>query len=151
MFVKAIIAVLLAVITVGIHVAGLTITFKLVFRLDESPPTRGLPIAMQLMRTAWFLVVVHVCEIGAWALFYRVAHNFPDAESAFYFSASTYTSLGYGDLLLPTSWRILGPIESLIGALMCGLSASVFFALISRIVKARSELKQTKGFVRQLR
>ena len=144
MFLTSIIAVFMAVTTVGIHVSGLAVMFKLVFRLGEEPPTRGHRIATQVMRTAWFLIFVHVSEIWVWALFYRIAHCFPDAESAFYFSESTYTSVGYGDVLLPVRWRILGPIESLIGVLMCGLSASVFFALVSRIVKARSELKQAE-------
>jgi len=144
MFLESVVAVSLAVITVGIHVSGLAIMFTIVLRLREDPPTRGLPIAMQIMRAACFLIFVHASEIWVWALFYRCAHCCPDAESAFYFSGSTYTSVGYGDVLLPIRWRILGPIESLVGVLMCGLSASVFFALVSRIVKARSELKQAE-------
>jgi len=44
---------------------------------------------------------------------------FPSLESAFYFSASSYSTVGYGDIVLPKVWRILGPIESVIGVLMC--------------------------------
>lgn len=75
-------------------------------------------------------------------MFYRFTHCFPNAESAFYFSGATYTSVGYGDLVLPIRWRIIAPIESLTGVLMCGLSASAFFALVSRIVKARSPVEE---------
>jgi len=142
MLLTAIVSVVLAIATVGMHVAGFAIMFRVIIRLGEAPPTRGLPIASQLMRTAWFLLFVHALEIWVWALFYRFAHCFTDAESAFYFSASTYTSLGYGDVLLPFRWRVLGPVEALIGILMCGLSTSAFFALVSRLVKARTELKQ---------
>jgi len=144
MFITALIGTFLAIITVAIHVVGFDILFKAVLRLTEAPPTRGLPIAMQIMRTAWLLLFFHALEIGMWAFFFRYAHCFPDVESAFYFSGSTYTSVGYGDLLLPTRWRLLGPIESLTGMLMCGLSASAFFALITRIAKARSELMQAE-------
>src|SRR5882762_11785183 len=45
-------------------------------------------------------------------------------ESAFYFSAARYATVGYGDVVLPRTWRTLGPVESIIGVLMCGLSAS---------------------------
>jgi Ion channel len=65
-----------------------------------------------------------------------------DAKSAFYFSGVTYTTIGYGDLVLSEPWRILGPIEGLTGILMCGLSTAFFFAMISRILLSRSAAKQ---------
>jgi ion channel len=58
----------------------------------------------------------------------------PDAESALYFSGVTYTTLGYGDLLLPNEWRLFGPLEALTGGLMVGLSIAFFFAVITRKV-----------------
>jgi hypothetical protein len=58
----------------------------------------------------------------------------PDAESAFYFSAVTYTSLGYGDLLLPKAWRLFAPLETLAGILMSGISTGLFFAVAFRWV-----------------
>jgi hypothetical protein len=103
---------------------------------------KGLPIVLLIQRVAWWLILLHVMEVCVWALFYRFAHCFPDAESAFYFSGVTYTSVGYGDLLLPIRWRVLAPMESLTGILMCGLSASAFFALVNRIFIARSVAEQ---------
>jgi hypothetical protein len=72
-------------------------------------------------------------EILLWAGFYRWL-CFPLWESAFYFSAASYATVGYGDVVLPWMWRSLGPVESLIGVLMCGLSASFLFAIVSRLV-----------------
>ena len=46
----------------------------------------------------------------------------PNAEAAFYFSGVTYTTLGYGDVVLAEPWRLLAPVEGLMGVLMCGLS-----------------------------
>jgi len=65
----------------------------------------------------------------------------PDLESAFCFSGATYTTIGYGDLVLAKPWRILGPVEGLTGILMCGLSAGLFFAIVSRIYQARQQTK----------
>jgi hypothetical protein len=56
----------------------------------------------------------------------------PDAESSFYFAGVTYTTVGYGDLLLPKEWRLFGPLEGLTGILMCGLSTAFFFAVLSK-------------------
>ena len=61
----------------------------------------------------------------------------PDAESAFYFSGVTYTTLGYGDVVLPPEWRLLAPLEALAGILMCGLSAGLFFATVTAIYSRR--------------
>ena len=60
----------------------------------------------------------------------------PDLHAAFYFSAVTYTTTGYGDLVLPEAWRLVGGIEALTGILMCGLSTSVFFTVVYRIYEA---------------
>ena len=65
--------------------------------------------------------------------FYLWRGCLPNAEAAFYFSGVTYTTVGYGDLVLAQPWRMLGPIESLMGVLMCGLSTGYFFVVVSRI------------------
>jgi len=65
---------------------------------------------------------------------------FPSWESAFYFSAASYATVGYGDLVLPQVWRTLGPVESVIGVLMCGLSASFLFAIVTRLVEREVRL-----------
>ena len=62
----------------------------------------------------------------------------PDLPSALYFSAVTYTTTGYGDLVLPQVWRLVGAIEALTGILMCGWSTGFFFAVVNRILEARS-------------
>ena len=56
-------------------------------------------------------------------------------EAALYFSAVTYTTTGYGDLVLPQAWRLVGAIEALTGILMCGLSTGFFFAVVSRMFR----------------
>jgi len=55
-------------------------------------------------------------------------------ESAFYFSAGSYSTVGYGDVVLPSHWRALGPLESIMGVLMCGISVSLLFALINKLI-----------------
>jgi len=55
----------------------------------------------------------------------------PDAESSFSCAGVTYTTVGYGALVLPKEWRLLGPVD--------GLATGVFFALVSRIDPARNK------------
>jgi hypothetical protein len=61
-----------------------------------------------------------------------------------YFSAVTYTTTGYGDLVLPKEWRLVGGVEALTGILMCGWSTGFFFAAVSRTFEQGSE-KRSAG------
>ena len=86
-----------------------------------------------LIRIAGQLVVLHVTEICLWALYYLFGQAMPDLTSALYFSSVTYTTTGYGDLVLPERWRLVGGIEALTGILMCGWSTGFFFMVVSRM------------------
>ena len=87
----------------------------------------------------WWLVLLHLGEISIWAVFYLWRGCLANVEQAFYFSGVTYTTLGYGDVVLAQPWRLLGPVEGLMGVLMCGLSTGYFFVVVSRIHQSRHE------------
>ena len=123
----------LVAITVAIHAVGLGIVLSRWARLHPLCPTRFWPITWLLIRLAWFLILIHLVEISVWGLYYLWQECLPDAESAFYFAGVTYTTIGYGDLVLKVPWRMLGPVEGLTGILMCGLSAGIFFAVVAKI------------------
>jgi hypothetical protein len=138
------IAFVLVAVTVAVHAAGLAMLLRaFTTRLQSLPPTRFWPITRLLIHMTWWLILIHLSEIAVWGLFYLWGGCLPDAEAAFYFAGVTYTSIGYGDLVLAKPWRLLGPIEGLTGILMCGLSAGFFFAVVSRIYAARLEAKGT--------
>jgi hypothetical protein len=78
------------------------------------------------------MVLLHLVEITLWALFYLWKGAIGDLQTAVYFSAVTYTTTGYGDVVLPENWRLVGGVEALTGILMCGWSTGFFFAVVSR-------------------
>ena len=90
-----------------------------------------------LVRTAGWIILLHLVQITFWAFFYAWKEGMPDLHSALYFSAVTYTTTGYGDLVLPSEWRLVGGVEALTGILMCGWSAAFFFALVNRMNETR--------------
>jgi len=139
---KILIACFLVAVTVAVHTAGFALVLRSFIKSHAAPPTQPWPITWLLIRVTWLLILMHAAEITVWALFYLWAGCLPDAESAFYFSGVTYTTVGYGDLTLLNPWRILGPIEALTGILMCGLSAGLFFALVSRIFASLPDAKR---------
>jgi len=87
-----------------------------------------------MMRFTGLIITLHLLTVLVWAGFYRW-NFFPSWESAFYFSAASYSTVGSGDLLLPRIWRTLGPVESVTGVLMCGLSAALLFAIVTRLIE----------------
>ena len=130
---KIAIACFLVAATVGVHAVGLARLLTLLSKAQALPPARLWPITWLLIRIAWALILIHAVEITVWGLFYFWAGCLPTFSSAVYFSGVTYATVGYGDLLLPNSWRMLAPIEGLTGILMCGLSAGLFFAVVNRL------------------
>ena len=89
--------------------------------------------AALVVRVTTAVIALHGLQVLVWAACYRWL-CLPSLEPALYFSATSYTTVGYGDIILPSKWRILGPIESILGILMCGLSVSLLFAIATRLV-----------------
>jgi hypothetical protein len=77
---------------------------------------------------------MHLTAIALWACVYLLCGEQANFESALYFSAQNYTALGYGDVLLSAPWRMLGPLESINGLLLMGLSTAGMFAVLNRLV-----------------
>ncbi len=86
-----------------------------------------------IVRVTSMMIGLHIAQILVWAAFYRWI-CLPRWGFAFYFSTASYSTVGDGDLVLPTTWRILGPVEGVTGVLMCGLSADLLFAVVTRLV-----------------
>ena len=124
--------------TVAVHAVGLALVLSHVATHDADAPRRLWPTTWLLVRVAWLLLVIHGLEISLWALFYLCEGCLPDAESAFYFSGVTYTTIGYGDVVLSRPWRMLAAIEGGTGILMFGLSTGLFFAVLSRIYSSQA-------------
>ena len=129
-------ACVLSFLTVAVHATGIAVLVRGLIR-HHPPTTSTWLITRMLLRMIWWLVLLHLVEISIWGLFYLWRGCLPNAEAAFYFSASTYTTLGYGDVVLAKPWRLLAPIEGLMGVLMCGLSTGYFFVVVSRIHQSR--------------
>ncbi len=142
MIAKFLMASVLVAITVIIHAAGLGMVLTHALHSTERPDTRFWPITWLLIRIAWFLIVIHLLEIGVWALFFCWENCMPDIVTSFYFSGVTYITVGYGDLILPKEWRLFGPLEGLTGILMCGLSTAFFVGVVGRKILQRLDGKE---------
>ncbi len=92
-----------------------------------------------LIRLVSGLLLLHLFEMTVWAAAFIVG-MLPDFETALYFSLKSYTTVGYGDVLPPQAWRLVGPLEAAVGVLMLGLSTGFIVAAVQRIFTERREL-----------
>jgi hypothetical protein len=97
--------------------------------------------SLLLISVVAVIIVLHVIETGIWAAFYYARNLFPDYETALYFSLGSYSTIGYGDVVLPQRWRLLGGIEGLSGVLLCGVSAAFVFAILNGLFQMRIRRK----------
>lgn len=129
-------ALFLIMLSIAIHAMGTTMWLRyLIGRYADSsgiflPRTR----LTVLILTALVLIGLHVIEIFVWAAAYLIVApgELESLEAAFYFSAVTFTTLGYGDVTLTSQWRLLSGFEAIAGILLIGWTTAFMFAVLQR-------------------
>jgi hypothetical protein len=84
-----------------------------------------------LLLASGLIVVAHLVEVAAWAVFFLVRGAFPTTSAAYYFSLLQYATVG-SDLELPDRWRLLGGMIALAGAMAFAWSTAVLLTLAER-------------------
>lgn len=139
MFQQLLFALALTSATVAIHAIGtvyIVIPAARVWSQSPASETSPRPVWV-LTRLVSLLLVLHLVEMAVWAAAFSAAGILPDFETALYYSLKSYTTVGYGDVLPPESWRLVGPIEAAVGVLMLGWSTSIIVAAVERIYNSR--------------
>jgi len=100
-----------------------------------------------LITTAFFLLLLHFVEAGIWAFTYYILPGiteFETMEKAIYFSLVTFTTLGYGEITISSSNRILAGFEAINGILLIGWSTAFMFSVVQYIYKRSYNEKDLK-------
>jgi hypothetical protein len=84
-----------------------------------------------------FMLAAHLIEVALWSETFVLCGEFSRFGMAYYHSAVNYTTLGYGDVVMSPSWRLLGPLEAADGMLMFGVSTAIVYSVIHRLVQTR--------------
>jgi hypothetical protein len=122
----------MVVVTVFIHLIGLAVLVRMLRSQSWHPlMVRVRPITL-LLGASFGIFAIHTAEIWMFAALYLVLGAAPDFEQSLYFSTVTYASIGYGDVLVSKSWRILGAIEGAAGVIMLGWSTAFLVSLLAQ-------------------
>ena len=141
MIVQMGIGAILIALTVMIHAIALDALMKLLPNASK--------VMFRQFRLRWRMVVLmmtvlgvfcaHIVQIWVWTIFYIMVGASPTLEEALYYSTSTFTTVGYGDVLLSREWRLLGALQSANGFILFGWSTAFIFEVMSRLYQNQKE------------
>lgn len=126
---------LMAVGTVIIHMLGLMVLMGFMrARSDHLHPSRSLfRQSVFILMVVLGLFLIHAIEMLAYAALYYGLGEFLAFEEALYFSVSTFTTLGMGDIYIESQWRLVAAIEGFNGFLLIGWSTAFLVTVIGRL------------------
>lgn len=83
------------------------------------------------------MLLTHISEILLIAAVLLGIHAFADLRTAFYFTGETYTTVGFGDVLLPSGWRQLALFIAMSGLFSFGWSTGVLVGIVGKTYEAQ--------------
>lgn len=128
----------------GIQIAAIVYLIQYLFRVASRKDKRTTSksrttYVISMMMTMLF--IGHVVQVAIWAALFLELGEFTDYATAFYHSMVNFASLGYGDIVMSESWRLLGAIEASAGVLMFGLSAGAMLSVMSYLLTHSAHFK----------
>lgn len=120
-----------------IHIAVVAFSIPLFGKVAARMPQEKWPHfrIMTLLALAVFVIVfAHTVQIWTWAVSFLAMTDLPNLSTSFYFATVTYTTLGYGDIVLGEGARIVSTFCAIAGLLTFGISTAFLIGVLSRIL-----------------
>ncbi len=136
-------------ITVMIHGYGTKYWILFIDKKHSNFSTMGYnnKSARILIYTALVMLLLNFSEAIVWGLMYYILPGiteFDTLEKAIYFSLVTFTSLGYGEITISSSHRLLSGFEAMNGILLLGWSTTIMFSVMQELMKTTFKAKHKK-------
>ena len=123
------------IITTIIHSA----MTRIVVYMNETQSNSSLAVLQQNHIPVWLTMTVliifcaTILESVIWTFCYLYIGAIGSLEEALYFSLVTFTTLGYGDIILNENWRLLSSIQAVNGIIIFGWSTAILIATVQRL------------------
>ena len=130
-----------------VHAAGVRAVTTHVLRRTEAimqHPSRW-QADLLMASIVFMLLTLHVTEMVLWAAALVYSNLVPDWRAAGFFAGNTYTTVGYGNFILPNGWRMLAPIIAMSGLFTFGWSGSVLVDFVRRLNQIRDAAVNPKS------
>jgi hypothetical protein len=133
MILQLTLATAMVIAVVFIHLIGLAVLMRgLKSHSKLMRKRRIMPLTLLVTATAG-IIGIHTIEIWTYAILYVGIGAFAGFEESLYYSTVTYTAIGYGDVLMPRDWRLLGAIEGAAGIIMLGWSTAFLVSVLAQL------------------
>lgn len=95
---------------------------------------RSKQVAAIIATTMWLLLALSAA-VWIWAAAFIVLGQFSDVETAVYFAVVSFTTLGYGDVVIGEEWRLLSGFIATNGLMLFALTTAFMIEVVRRIFK----------------
>jgi hypothetical protein len=128
------VAAVLVAATAVVHGAGLVLLSRVTHRATQlfGLARDGIFSIVAMMLIVLAIFVLHLVEAAVWAFGYLALGSLPDFETALYFSAATFSTIGYGDVTIIDNWQLLSALEGIAGFIFIGWSTAYLVAASTR-------------------
>lgn len=96
-----------------------------------------------IVTVVWILGMV-TAGVWIWAIALWLLGIFITIEASVYFSLVAFTTLGFGDILLPQNWRLLGGMAAANGLLNMGLLTAMMVEVLRFVRVGQMEARNRK-------
>ncbi len=94
--------------------------------------SRTQSVGLTLLIALVFIVLAHTLQAWVWAAAWVFTDAIEDWNTAIYFSLVSYSTLGYGDIVLEPGLRVFGAFSAVTGILAFGVSTAYLVAITSK-------------------
>jgi voltage-gated potassium channel Kch len=124
----------LMIVTTLVHSGGTVVMYKMLSnaRVDRWARRSRNGRIWLIAGLVVMMFLASLVEVAIWAATYLGLGALKGVERALYFSMVTFTTLGYGDIVLDEQWRLLGSFEAANGIIMFGWTTALIFAVVHR-------------------
>jgi hypothetical protein len=136
--------ILLTILISGLGFWGLEVVLSRARHWLSREPHRPKLALVLSVTVVWVLGMVTI-GVWLWAFAFRVLDIFVTMEASVYFALVAYTTLGYGDILLPHEWRLLGGMAAANGLLSMGLLTAMTVEVLRYVRIGQIEVTRKKG------
>ncbi len=92
-----------------------------------------------LLITMLVMLAGNFVQITLWGILFLVLGELDNLYEAIYHSAVNFASLGYGDFVMSTNRKLLGPLEAVNGVVMLGMTSAALMVILQQIIKDQRE------------
>ncbi|KIC22532.1 potassium channel family protein [Leisingera sp. ANG-Vp] len=108
-------------------------------------PYRAWQIGLMLVVAIFIILGGHTAQVWIWSAAFVLVGAIGDWNTSVYFSLATYTTLGYGDVVLGPALRIFAAFAAVTGLFGFGISTAFLVSAMGRIFSMHRQENEARN------